>query len=142
MSNTTLKKFKLDIADLSDVERKAKNLLRRSYCFEGKNIIIATPIYQADGADRNVRIYDTDKLSYLVNLRDALYLRKCLYRKNRDKVIKVITFEEDPCLLKRALGRIDCLILSHKFTALDKGELISELEDHFDCKNMMIMELK
>jgi len=142
MSNITLNKFKLDIADLSDVERKARNLLRRSYCFEGKNIIIATPIYQADDADGDVRIYDADKLSYLVNLRDALYLRKCLHRKSRDKVIEVVTFEEDPFLLKGALGKIDCLILSHEFTESDKAELISELEDHFNCEDMVIMELK
>jgi len=142
MSDTELNKIKLDITDLSEAKRKARNLLRRSYCFEGKNIIIAIPFYQNDGANEGART-NTDKLRNLVNLKDAFYLRDRLYRKKEgSKLVEVITSEKDICSLKGKLKRIDCLILSHEFIEPDKCELICELKEHFDCKNMIIIELK
>jgi len=143
MRNEELTKFKNDSTDLSDIARKVRNLLRRDYCFKNKNVLIATPIYKRNDAEADVRIYNVDKRQYMLNLRDALYLRYSVFRKSHyTSFIEVLTFEEDPLLLKDKLERIDCLILSHNFTKLDKVELISELQAHFDCKEMKIMALK
>jgi len=141
MTNEQLKEFEHDLTDLSDIRRKTRNLLERSFCFTNKIVVIATPSYQKGAKSPHTLIYDEDKLHYCTNLKDALYLQDYLYCRTDAKVIEVISVEDIP-IIKRELDRIDYLILSHSFTKLDKSELLFELEENFGYKNMKIIELK
>jgi len=142
MTNEQSRKFTFAQADLSDIQRKVRNLLRRSYCLKNKNIVIATPTYQEGAENPYTTIYEVDKFRFLTNLRDALYLRDYLSHMTTAKTVEVIELEEDVHIVREKLEQIDCLILSHSFTELDKNALLSELEEYFDCENIKIIQLR
>ena len=136
------KQKKFDLADRSDIKRKFRNLMRRGYDFQDKHVVICAPIYQKGANNKYTKIYETDKLRYCANLIDVLYLKQQLYLMRKTKMIEITTFGEDIASVKKKLGEIDYLILSHKFTELDKEELKFELKEKLDGKDIKIIQLK
>jgi len=129
------------LSDLTKIEKKAKNLVKRKYDFTGKRVVVMTPTYlDRGGEEMYATVYDNDKLSYLSNLRDVLYLQQYLYDNTDVEKVEAVTFEEDIYKAKRKLERIDCIIFAHEFTYFEKEELLFELEVHLDTENVKILK--